>query len=229
MLGYLKNKVQNRVRNWDGRYIGKSGKKILIKSVAQTLRSYAMSFFLLLLEITKDIERTLSKYWWGSNASDHSTIWMSWQRLSNHKTSGGMGFRDFRDFNLAMLGKQGWRFLTNPGSLVTSIFKARYFPDSNFLDAQLDNNPSYVWRSIWEAKDLLKSGVRWMVGTGNNISIVNQPWVQDDYNLYITSDSPAFEGNTIASLMNINDRSSDEGVIRDLFNERDQQVFFAHL
>lgn len=83
---------------------------------------------------------------------------MSWSQLSKYKTSGGLSFRDFRDFNLAMPGKQGWRFLSKLGSLIAKLFKARYFPNSNFLDATLGNNPSFVWRSIWEAKNLVKSG-----------------------------------------------------------------------
>ncbi|KAL8148046.1 hypothetical protein AgCh_005402 [Apium graveolens] len=55
-----------------------------------------------------------------------------------------MGFRDFRDFNLAMLGKQGWRFIKNPHSLVSKVFKARHFPDYSFMDAQIGNNSSFV-------------------------------------------------------------------------------------
>jgi len=35
-----------------------------------------------------------------------------------HKTNGGMGFKDLTAFNLAMLGKQGWKFVTEPDSLV---------------------------------------------------------------------------------------------------------------
>lgn len=66
LLGYLKSKVQNRVNGWDGKYISRAGKEVLIKSVAQTMPSYAMSVFLLPLEITKDIERVLAKFWWGS-------------------------------------------------------------------------------------------------------------------------------------------------------------------
>lgn len=34
IFGYLKDRVQNRIRSWDGRYIAKSGKEVLIKSVA---------------------------------------------------------------------------------------------------------------------------------------------------------------------------------------------------
>ncbi|XP_074374116.1 uncharacterized protein LOC141714498 [Apium graveolens] len=108
LLDFLKDKVHNRVRNWDGRFIAKSGKKILIKSVAQTLPSYVMSVFLLPFGVLKDVKRTLLKYWRDFKPNQQNGIhWMSWSRLSKHKTSGGMGFRDLRDFNVTMHGKQG--------------------------------------------------------------------------------------------------------------------------
>lgn len=108
LLGCLKEKVTKRIQSWEGRWNFNGGKEILIKSVAQTLPNYAMNFFLLPVEITKDIERTLAKYWWNSNSIQQSSIhWMSWSRLCSHKMSGGMGIRDLRDFNMAMLGKQG--------------------------------------------------------------------------------------------------------------------------
>lgn len=111
-----------------------------------------MSVFILPLEITKEIERILVKYWWNSDSKKKSSIqWMSWTRMSRHKVQGGLGFQNFRDFNLAMLSKQGWRLCTDTGSLVSRVFKARYFADGNFLNAKLGNNPSYVWRSVWES------------------------------------------------------------------------------
>lgn len=44
--------------------VSKGGKEVLIKSVAQSLPTYAMSVFLLPEEIIKDLERTISRYWW---------------------------------------------------------------------------------------------------------------------------------------------------------------------
>lgn len=78
LLGYLKDKVTRRIQSWEGRWISKGGKEILIKSVAQTLPSYAINIFLLPVEIIKDIERTLAKYWWNSSSNQHLSIrWMS--------------------------------------------------------------------------------------------------------------------------------------------------------
>jgi len=42
-----------------------------------------------------------------------------------HKVHGGLGFKDISTFNIAMLGKQGWKFETEPHSLVSRIFEAR--------------------------------------------------------------------------------------------------------
>ena len=92
-----------------------------------------MSTFLLPVEITRNFERSLSKYWWGAKDNSNSGIsWMSWERLSKHKMKGGMRFGNFRDFNLALLGKQGWRFISRPNRLASRLFKALYFQIASF-------------------------------------------------------------------------------------------------
>jgi len=63
-----------------------------------------------------------------------------------HKNHGGIGFKDFIAFNLAMLGKQGWKLQTKPDSLVSRTYKALYFPSCSYLTSNLGHNPSYVWR-----------------------------------------------------------------------------------
>lgn len=62
-----------------------------------------------------------------------------------------------------------------------------------------------------------------MIASGDKIGIQNQPWLENDDNPYITSVSQAFDSNMVSSLMKVNQRGWDEEIIRDLFNERDQQ------
>ena len=88
-----------------------------------------------------------------------------------------MDFRDLRDFNLAMLAKQGWRMLHDHDSLLSKCFKARYFPRYTFLEAKESPGCSYVWRSLVAALPILKSGYCWRVGNGSSISVMGDKWI----------------------------------------------------
>lgn len=80
------------------------------------------------------------------------------------KNKGGLGFRHLWYFNLAMLGKQGSRFISNPESLPVHILKAKYFHKEDLLNANKVSNPSFVWKSVLQAKGNLNQGTRWRVG-----------------------------------------------------------------
>lgn len=92
--------------------------------------------------------------------------------MSKRKDEGGLGFHDLQGFNLAMLGKQGWKFISQLDAMVTRFFKAKYFP-REFLEAFRGSNPSYVWHSIWSSKPLLVERNRWSIGDGSQIHVWN--------------------------------------------------------
>ena len=74
--------------------------------------------------------------------------WLSWDKMCTPKKDGGLGFRDLKAFNKALLAKQGWCLQTNTHYLPHHVFKARYFLDHDFLHAELGRKPSYAWKSI---------------------------------------------------------------------------------
>lgn len=73
-LGYLKDQVRRKALSWDGKFINKGGKEVLVKAILQALPVYAMSVFLLPIEIIKDFERSISKFWWSTSKSDRGSI-----------------------------------------------------------------------------------------------------------------------------------------------------------
>jgi hypothetical protein len=54
---------------------------------------------------------------WGEDGDKRKMHWRKWSEIDQPKYAGSMGFRDVEMFNIAMLGKQGWRPITNPNSL----------------------------------------------------------------------------------------------------------------
>uniref|UniRef100_A0A803P267 Reverse transcriptase domain-containing protein n=1 Tax=Cannabis sativa TaxID=3483 RepID=A0A803P267_CANSA len=197
-------------------------KEVLIKTVAQALPSYAMSVFLLRLDISHEMEQCMAKFWWKTTNSKESGIhWKSWEKLCQHKSVGGLSFRNLRDHNIALLGKQGWRLLTNSNSLVSRIFKARYYPNGTYLSASIGNNPSFIWRSIFEAQKVVKMGARWRIGIDSQVPVKGEPWLSLEENPFITSTHPVLDSAVVGNLMEIGSGSWDMELLQDVFNNRD--------
>jgi hypothetical protein len=83
----------------------------------------------------------------------------------------GMGFRDLHAFNLALLGKQGWRLMTSPNSLCAQVLKGRYFLDRDFMEATSPWAASRTWRAILAGRRALEMGLVKRIGTGDTVSI----------------------------------------------------------
>ncbi|XP_073132985.1 uncharacterized mitochondrial protein AtMg00310-like [Henckelia pumila] len=156
---------------------------VLIKSAAQAIPSYCMSTFLIPISLADELQRMLNSFWWGSKKNGgRSMHWLNWSKMCTTKDTGGLGFRDFMNFNIAMLGKQGWRLISDPDALVCKVLKAKYYPTGDFLNAKLGHNPSYIWRSIWSSQVLLAKGIRWKIEYGRNIRVWTDPWLRDPKN-----------------------------------------------
>ena len=228
ILGFLKEKMRRRIQSWEGRFLSKAGKELLLKTVAQSLPSYAMNVFLLPAGLCSEMEQMMCKYWWRSSSKNNKCIyWKSWENLNLHKSRGGMGFRNLREFNLALLSKQGWRLLCRPHTLVAQVFSARYFGKGDFLAAELGSNPSFIWRSIFETKELVRAGARIRVGNGLQVNIEHDPWLPCVENPRVTTTHPALANQKVASLMDSGRVSWDEDLVRDLFNNRDASLILS--
>lgn len=145
---HLIDRVNQRINGWKEKTLSYGGKEVLLKFVAQSIPTYAMSVFKLPKQICKGVT-DVSHFLWGDE-DDHKRIhWMAWWKMCVPKFRVGMGFRDIFCFNLALLAKQCWQLISNEDSVRTGVLRAKYFPDGNILDVPLKKNASYAWQSIW--------------------------------------------------------------------------------
>ena len=127
----------------------------------------------------RKMKSVIANYWWGSSADSRCIHWQRWELLTKPKIAGGMGFRDLRLFNLAMLGKQGWRLIQNPDSLCARVLKGRYFHDSDFLHATRKKHSSHTWRAILEGRRVLSMGL--VRRDGTTTSVWNDRWLPNHF------------------------------------------------
>lgn len=146
--------------------LSRLGKEVLIKAVAQAIPTYMMSVFKIPDGLLEEIHALIARFWWGSTVTSRKLHWHSWEMICLQKSLGGLGFRDLKCFNQALLAKQAWRLHNDTNSLLHQVLKARYYKNDTFVDARRGYGPSYTWRSKWGSKSLLLDGIKWRVGNG---------------------------------------------------------------
>ncbi|KAL4298005.1 hypothetical protein GQ457_12G013580 [Hibiscus cannabinus] len=103
---FLNEKVDDRVSGWTKRLLSFGGREIFLKSVAQALPLYIMSCCLLPRTITDRITSSMRRYCWSGKLSERGWPLLEWDKICTPKNAGGLGLRDLRRFNIALLGKQ---------------------------------------------------------------------------------------------------------------------------
>jgi hypothetical protein len=133
-----------------------------------------------------------------------------------------MGFRDFICFNKALLAKQIWRLWKSPDSLVARIMKAKYYPECSALEAPLGNQPSFAWRSIQEASDLVKDGLVWRVGSGETVRIWKNRWLPTPTTYMVHSPPNLLDPQaTVSRLIDIDTKWWNEALLEQLFSREE--------
>jgi hypothetical protein len=176
----------------------------------------------------QEIEALLARFWWGSKDEKRKIHWMSWDRLSKAKQKGRMGFRGFKDFNRALLGKHCWRLMQEKNSLLERVFKSRYFPRSSFLEAKIGFQPSYAWRSILSAKEVVEKGSRWRIGNGLKVKIWKDQWLPRQFDFKNRSPIVNLDEHALVSnLIDPDTKQWDRGLIYSTFNHAEAKQILS--
>ncbi|XP_071933588.1 uncharacterized mitochondrial protein AtMg00310-like [Coffea arabica] len=191
VFGYLKDKVNSKLQGWKHKMLNQRGKAILIKSVIMAMPNYIMSCFKLPRGLCKEISSRLARLWWGGGGIENKMHWVKWNKLSDVKGRGGLGFRDLETFNLALLAKQNWRIITNPNLLVSKVLKAKYMKEENWIETQPPSTASWCWKSIHKGGELLQQGLWKRVGDGRTVRIWKDKWIPGSANGCVSNTRPS--------------------------------------
>nr|GEY61280.1 reverse transcriptase [Tanacetum cinerariifolium] len=107
-----------------------------------------MNICMLPEESIKEIHRAFNCYWWGNGNNENPIRWVSWESMCTSKSRGAR------------------------------ILKARYYPRDSFLDARIVYQPSFVWRSLCLARNIIRKGQRWNVGNSMKVRIWEDYWLE---------------------------------------------------
>ncbi|XP_013709689.1 uncharacterized protein LOC106413463 [Brassica napus] len=119
----------------------------------------------------------LTRFWWDANPEKRKMCWVAWETMALPKYAGGLRFRDIETFNDALLAKIGWRLIKEPNSLLARVLLGKYARNVSFMDCPVLSTASHGWRSVLAGRDILRRGLGWAVGNGEQINVWNAPWL----------------------------------------------------
>ena len=204
--------------SWKGNLLTMVGREILIKVVAQATPMYTMNCFKLPDSLCNELNYLIRNFWCGQRDKERKLAWLAWEKMCIPKSEGGMGFKDLKAFNLALLAKQGWRLVQNTESLAHRVLKARYFPNSSFLEAQVGKNSSYTWWSLMAAQEVLRRGLRWNIGNGRKTKIWVDRWIPIPNSFMVASPRPQnFESELVEYFIDRETGGWDTSAVKNVF------------
>ncbi|KAA3474873.1 Ribonuclease H-like superfamily protein [Gossypium australe] len=169
--------------------------------------------------VRSQLENIMNKFWWSNNKMKTGIHWSGWNKLCLSKFDGGFGFKNLFLFNKALLAKQVWRVLTQPQCLLARVLKARYFSFTDILAAKIGSYPSFTWRSICSARDLIEDGMLWSTGKGDRVNIWNYPWLPRREKNRLSGHDIRNRWITVNHLMQPDSATWNDKLIRNLFDE----------
>ncbi|KAM6580133.1 hypothetical protein CsatA_003907 [Cannabis sativa] len=179
-FNFLKEKIIARLEGWKAKQLSIAGRQTLITSVLQSIPCYAMSTLKIPVSICNEMDRIVARFWWKGNLQPEGRYHAlkSWADCCQPKRNGGLGFRRFKDINMALLAKLSWFMLDagNSNRPWVQILNAKYCTVQDFWSVHGKQEDSKVWRGILANRDLCVKSAGLLVGEGD-FDIWTRPWV----------------------------------------------------
>ncbi|KAL0296126.1 UNVERIFIED_CONTAM: hypothetical protein Sradi_6664700 [Sesamum radiatum] len=110
-----------------------------------------------------------------------------------------------------------WRKLCKPKS-----------QDGQVLLAPVGRNPSYTWRSIQAAQQVVRGGLRWRIHSGRSVRIRGDPWIPRPFSFSVLSPpNAAFPDMRVCDLIDATTKEWNHGLLRELFWQEDIDAILA--
>jgi len=176
------NKLNARLCVWKGMFLSLAGRCCVIKSVLTAIPLFYLLVFKAPESVYKNIISIQRKFLWGWGRENKPISWVSWVDLCKPKEEGGLGFKDIRKFNSALLAKWRWRFISQEKGKWKEVLDSKY-------GAELECPHIPVKYQSWWWRDIVKvcregggdgwfqEELRWKLGKGDKVRFWEDVWV----------------------------------------------------
>ncbi|KAG7950083.1 hypothetical protein I3843_13G094100 [Carya illinoinensis] len=171
-------KIERRLAGWKRMYLSKGGRITLIKSTLSNLPTYFLSLFPIPASVATCIEKLQRDFLWGGLGDEFKFHLVKWKQVCRSIPGGGLGVRNLRVFNRALLGKWLWRFAREPDSLWKLVIEKKYGSLwGEWCTREVSGAHGVgLWKHIRRGWEVFNRFVKLQVGTGTMIKFWSDVW-----------------------------------------------------
>ncbi|KAL5831677.1 hypothetical protein ACOSQ4_017031 [Xanthoceras sorbifolium] len=173
-------KVKKRLTGWKSATLSLAGRITLVNSVTAALPIYTMQTVKLPNEVCSNIDKINRNFIWGHIGERKPIHLIKWDTVCLPKNKGGLGVKNLKHMNQALLAKSSWRLLHDKEGLWAQILSSKYLKrDSTVINENNFPGSSSTWKGIVHGAKIVAKGLKWRVGNGATILFWMDDWVPD--------------------------------------------------
>jgi hypothetical protein len=158
--------MERRLASWQRLYLSKGARVTLIKSTLSNLPMYFLSLFYISICVANRFEKLQRDFLLGGIGEEFKYHLVRWDKVCYSISEGGLGIRNLRAFNQALLGKWLWRYGSERDACWRVVVDSKY---GSLRGGWCSLEPSGafgvgVWKNIRKGWILFSRFTRFVVG-----------------------------------------------------------------
>ena len=117
-------------------------------SVLIALPIYFLYFFRILDKVVDKLVNIQRRFLWGGGLEQRKIAWVNWKTVCLPRDKGGLGIKDLRAFNTALLAKWKCELFHQHGDMWGRILISKYGGWRALDDARRSSHLSYWWKGL---------------------------------------------------------------------------------
>ena len=109
----IKERFSKKMSNWKVKMMSVGRRSLLLKLILGSLGTFYMSFFLMPVQVAKDLEALRSQLCWGGTNIDRKLHWIAWDQILADKKYGGLDIGSLVSLNFSLLQNSNEDFTLN--------------------------------------------------------------------------------------------------------------------
>ncbi|XP_038996812.1 uncharacterized protein LOC120121549 [Hibiscus syriacus] len=139
----LIDNIKSKLNLWSGKMMSFAGRLELIRAVLFCVSNFWCRSLLLPQAVINKIDQLHSRFFWKGSDKAATGARVSWEKICQLKSEGGLGLKNLKSWNKACIIKLIKNILAGEGSLWVSWIKTNILKEKNFW--HIEGSPNFSW------------------------------------------------------------------------------------